>query len=426
MTSKKIDWNPNTALPVGKGATYQRFDATIGFDRLEIETTAWGEGDLRINGAEVAHVCDEASQLHAFQDLERAAEAIENVAGKAKRDDADRVAESLRGPSERRTLVMPTKPLIAVTDYVFPSLDPTMAALAHLDPEMRVAKSAVADDILAVARDADAILVTFAKLPAELIRQLNRCKAIGRFGIGVDNIDLHAAAEKGITVTYVADYCVREVSDHAMALLLALARKIPFSNKLVQSGCWELPLVAPIYRLDGRVLGLVGFGNIPRQLVPKAKAFGIRVVVHDPYVSQADLAAAGVEGVEFDRLLQIADFVSVHAPLTPATRGLFGAETFRKMKPGALLVNTARGPLVDEAALVEALDTGQVGGAALDVVATEPLTGNSKLLARDNVILTPHTAFYSEEALHEVQTKCASDVARVLNGEAPICPIKAL
>ncbi len=428
-TSKKIDWTPNTALPVGKGATYQQSDATIGSDRLEIETTAWGEGDLRINGAEVAHVCDEASQLQAFQDLERAAETVENGAGKAKRDDADRVAESLRprsGPSERRTLAMPTKPLIAVTDYVFPSLDPTMAALAHLDPEMHVAKSAAADDILAVARDADAILVTFAKLPAELIRQLNRCKAIGRFGIGVDNIDLHAAAEKGITVTYVPDYCVGEVSDHAMALLLALARKIPFSNKLVQSGCWELPPVAPIYRLDGRVLGLVGFGNIPRQLVPKAKAFGIRVVVHDPYVSQAELAAAGVEGVGFDRLLQIADFVSVHAPLTPTTRGLFNAETFRKMKPGALLVNTARGPLVDEVALVEALDTGQVGGAALDVVATEPLTGNSKLLGRDNVILTPHTAFYSEEALHDVQTKCASDVARVLSGEAPICPIKAL
>jgi D-3-phosphoglycerate dehydrogenase len=317
------------------------------------------------------------------------------------------------------------RPLIAVTDSVFPSLEPAMAALARLDPEMRMAKSANADDVLEVAHDADAILVTYAKLNGDLIRKLERCRAIGRFGIGVDNIDLPAASEKGITVTYVPDYCVREVSDHAMALLLALARKLPFSNKLVQSGRWEMPAVVPIHRLEGRVLGLIGFGNIPRRLVPKAKAFGMRVVVHDPYVSPGDLAAAEVEGLEFDQLLQVADFVSIHAPLTPQTRGLFNAETFRKMKPGALLVNTARGPLVDEAALIAALDGGQLGGAALDVLATEPPPRDSRLLGRDNVILTPHTAFYSEEALHELQTKCASDVARVLSGEAPVYPIKA-
>jgi D-3-phosphoglycerate dehydrogenase / 2-oxoglutarate reductase len=317
------------------------------------------------------------------------------------------------------------RPLIAVTDSVFPSLDPALAALARLDPEMRLAKSADADDILAVARDADAILVTYAKLGGDLIRKLNRCRAIGRFGIGVDNIDLPAAAEKGITVTYVPDYCVREVSDHAMALLLALARKIPFSNKLVQSGRWEMPAVVPVHRLEGRVLGLVGFGNIPRLLAPKAKAFGMRVLVHDPYVARDALAAAGVEGVDFDRLLALSDYVSIHAPLTPATRGLFNAEIFRKMKPGALLVNTARGPLVDEQALVAALEAGQLGGAALDVVGSEPLAKDSPLLGRDNLILSPHTAFYSEEALHELQTKCANDVARVLSGEAPVYPIKA-
>src|SRR6201984_1142571 len=288
--------------------------------------------------------------------------------------------------------------LIAVTDSPFPSLAPAKAALARFDPELRMAKSASADDILAVARDADAILVTYAKLPGDLLQQLTRCKAIGRFGLGVDNIDISAAAELGIAVTYVPDYCMHEVSDHAMALLLALARKIRLANKLVHAGRWEMPAVVPIHRLAGRVLGLVGFGNIPRALAPKAKAFGLRVVTHDPYAPQQALATAGVEGVSFDRLLEISDFVSIHAPLMPATRGLFNADVFAKMKTGALLINTARGPLVDEDALVSALDSGRLGGAALDVVAVGPL--------------------------NELQTKCAADVARVLSGEKPVYPVK--
>jgi D-3-phosphoglycerate dehydrogenase len=317
-----------------------------------------------------------------------------------------------------------SRPLIAVTDSVFPSLDPAMAALRRLDPEVRMANSAAAADILAVAREADAVLVTYAKLPGDLLRQLKRCKAIGRFGLGVDNIDIPAAKEMGITVTYVPDYCLQEVSDHAMALLLALARKIPLSNKLVQSGRWEMPAVVPIYRLAGRVLGLVGFGNIPRQLAPKAKAFGLRIVAYDPYAAPETATAAGVERVGFDELLAMSDYVSIHAPLTPQTQGLFNAETFRKMKRGALLINTARGPLVDEAALVAALDSGQVGGAALDVLATEPPPKDHPLLGRDNVILCPHTAFYSVDALNELQTKCASDVARVLSGEPPVYPVR--
>ena len=315
--------------------------------------------------------------------------------------------------------------LIAVTDSPFPSLDPARAALARIDPELRMAASSSADDILAVARDADAVLVTYAKLPGELLRQLTRCKAIGRFGLGVDNIDIKAAAELGITVTYVPDYCMHEVSDHAIALLLALARKIALSNKLVQSGRWEMPAVVPIHRLAGQVLGLIGFGNIPRELAPKAKAFGLRVVAHDPYVSREVLTSAGVEGMSFDDLLALADFVSIHAPLSPATRGLFNSRVFAKMKRGALLINTARGPLVEEDALIAALDSGHLGGVALDVVAAEPLPSGSKLIGRDNVILTPHTAFYSVEALNELQTKCASDVARVLCGEAPVYPVKA-
>ena len=315
--------------------------------------------------------------------------------------------------------------LIAVTDSPFPSLDPAKKALARHDPEYRMSKSPSADDILAVARDADAVLVTYAKLPGELLKEFKRCKAIGRFGLGVDNIDLPAAKALGIAVNYVPDYCLREVSDHAMALLLALARKVTFSNKLVQSGRWEVPPITPLRRLEGQVLGLIGFGNIPRALAPKAKAFGLRVVTHDPYVTPEVLAKAAVEDASFDALLGMSDFVSVHAPLMPATRGLMNAAAFAKMKKGALLINTARGPLVDETALIAALDSGHLGGAALDVVTAEPLAKDSPLIGRDNVILTPHTAFYSVEALEELQTKCATDVARVLSGEKAVYPISA-
>ena len=242
-------------------------------------------------------------------------------------------------------------PVIAVTDSVFPSLDPAKAALSKLNPTYRMSKSANADDILAVAKDADAVLVTYAKLTRDILTQLTRCKAIGRFGLGVDNIDLVAAKEKGIAVNYVPDYCIREVSDHAMALLLALIRKIPLSNKLVQSGRWEMPAVVPIRRIEGTVLGLVGFGHIPRLVAPKAQAFGIKVIAFDPFAKPDIFKAARVESVDFDTLLSTSDYVSVHAPLMPATRGMMNAAAFAKMKKGAYIVNTARGPLIDEPAL---------------------------------------------------------------------------
>ena len=316
-------------------------------------------------------------------------------------------------------------PVIAVTDSVFPSLDPAKEALARLNPTYRMSKSVNADDIVAVARDADAVLVTYAKLTREVLTQFTRCKAIGRFGLGVDNIDLVTAKEKGIAVNYVPDYCIREVSDHAMALLLSLIRKIPLSNKLVQSGRWEMPAVVPIRRIEGTVLGLIGFGHIPRLVAPKAQAFGIKVIAYDPYAKPDVFKAAGVESVDLDTLFKSSNYVSVHAPLLPATRGMLNAAAFAKMKKGAYIVNTARGPLIDEAALVAALDSGQIGGAGLDVVAAEPLAKDSPLLGRDNVIISPHTGFYSIEALEELQTKCASDVARVLSGEKAVYPISA-
>ena len=316
-------------------------------------------------------------------------------------------------------------PVIAITENIFPTLDPAKAALARLDPTLRMAKSTSAEDILEVARDADAILVTYAKLTADLINQLTRCKAIGRFGLGVDNIDLPACKAKGIAVNYVPDYCIREVSDHTMAMLLALIRKIPLSNKVVQAGRWEMPVVVPIRRIEGTVLGLLGFGNIPRLVAPKAQAFGMKVIAFDPYAKPELFKAAGVESVDLDTLFKTSDYISVHAPHTPQTRGMVNTEAFGKMKKGAYIVNTARGPLIDEPAMIAALDSGHLGGAALDVVAVEPLAKDSPLLGRDNVVITPHTAFYSIEALDELQSKCASDVARVLSGEKAVYPISA-
>jgi D-3-phosphoglycerate dehydrogenase / 2-oxoglutarate reductase len=312
--------------------------------------------------------------------------------------------------------------IVAVTDSVFPNLDSARAIVSAAGAELLLAKAPTPEAILEVAAMADAVLTTYAKVTAEIIQKMKRCRIISRFGIGVDNVDIPTATSQGIVVTKVPDYCIDEVSDHALALLLAMVRKIPFSNWLVQAGRWEMPAVVPIHRLRGRVLGLVGFGRIPQLVAPKAKAFGLRVVASDPFVPQSVFANAGVEQVSFEELVRISDYISLHCPLTPETHHLFCADVFSRMKPEAYLVNTGRGPLVDEAALAHALDQRHLAGAALDVVEKEPPSG-SPLLGRNNVILTPHTAFYSEDSLLELQTKAAEEVVRVLSGQAPRNPV---
>jgi D-3-phosphoglycerate dehydrogenase / 2-oxoglutarate reductase len=313
-------------------------------------------------------------------------------------------------------------PLVAVTDSVFPSLEPAQKVLSQIGGELRLASQPTPEAILEVAREADAVLTTYAKMPAALIEQLRRCRIIARFGIGVDNVDIPAATRRGIVVTRVPDYCLDEVSDHAMALLLALVRKIPSSNARTHAGQWNMKAVTPIHRLRGTVLGLVAFGQIPQLVAPKAKAFGLRVVACDPFVSGDVMASAGVERVEFDELVAISDYISIHTPLLPETRHLFNADVFRRMRPGAYLINTARGPIVDEAALARALDEQQLAGAALDVMEEEP-PANSSLFGRENVILTPHTSFYSEESLIDLQTKAAEEVVRGLTGKPVRSPV---
>jgi D-3-phosphoglycerate dehydrogenase / 2-oxoglutarate reductase len=313
-------------------------------------------------------------------------------------------------------------PLVAVADSVFPNLDPAREVLAKVGAELRLAAEPTPEAILRVARSADATLVTYAKITADMIRQMTRCRIIARFGIGVDNVDVAAATDAGIVVTRVPDYCVDEVSDHTLALLLALVRKIPFANSRAHAGRWEMAAVAPIHRLRGTVLGLVGFGRIPRLVAPKAQAFGLNVLTYDPYVPPEVTTSAGVERVDFAELVKVSDYISIHIPLMPETDRLFNADVFVRMKPTAYLINTARGPIVDEVALARALDAGQLAGAALDVLSQEPPSG-SPLFGRDNVILTPHTSFYSVESLIELQIKAAEEVVRVLTGQMPRNPV---
>jgi D-3-phosphoglycerate dehydrogenase len=314
-------------------------------------------------------------------------------------------------------------PLVAVTDHVFPNLDPAKQVLSELHAEVKLADAPTPEAILQVARDADGLLVTYAKVPAQVIEQLTRCKIIARFGIGVDNVDIDAATRAGILVTNVPEYCEDEVSDHAIALLLALVRKIPFANQRAHAGKWEMPAVVPIHRLRGRTLGLVGFGKIPKLVASKAQSFGLQVQTYDPYITAETTAKFNVKLVTLPELLSTSDYISVHAPLTPETNKMFNADAFRQMKRDALLVNTARGPLVDVDALADALDAGQLAGAALDVLPQEPPPPDLRLLHRDNVILTPHTAFYSEESLVDLQTKAAQQVALVLSGKDARYPV---
>ena len=313
-------------------------------------------------------------------------------------------------------------PVIAVSDSVFPNLNPAREVLSRVGAELLLADGPTPQAIMQVARDADAMLVTYAKVTGEMIGQMKRCRIIARFGIGVDNVDIAAATNAGIVVTRVPDYCIDEVSDHTMALLLALARKIPFASSRAHAGRWEMPAVVPIHRLRGSVLGLVGFGRIPQLVAPKAKAFGLRVISYDPFVLEETMKRVGVEKVDFSELVKVSDHISIHTPLVPETNQLFNAAVFSRMKPTAHLINTARGPIVDEEALAQALDQGHLAGAALDVLSQEP-PSTSPLFGRDNVILTPHMSFYSAESLIDLQSKAAEEVVRVLTGQAPRNPL---
>jgi D-3-phosphoglycerate dehydrogenase / 2-oxoglutarate reductase len=312
---------------------------------------------------------------------------------------------------------------IVITDHVFPSLATEQALLGAIGATIVLLAATSERDLLDAVADADALLVCYAPITSRVIDRMEKCRVIARYGIGVDNVDLEAAAAKGIVVTNVPDYCIDEVSDHALALLLACARRVVPLARSVRDGRWEAKDAAPIHRLRGEALGLVGFGKIPRRLAEKARPFGMRVIAYDPYIGAEEMTAYDVRKVELATLLAEADFVSVHAPLVAQTRGLIGDAQLRAMKRTAYLINTARGPLVIESALVRALREGWIAGAALDVVEQEPPAPDHPLRSLDNAILTPHVAFYSEESVQELQRKAVDEVVRALSGQPPRSPV---
>jgi D-3-phosphoglycerate dehydrogenase / 2-oxoglutarate reductase len=315
--------------------------------------------------------------------------------------------------------------IVAITDYVFPSLEPEHAVLEPLGVELRSQQCRSEEEIITLAQDADAVLNCYAKMTARVIEKLNRCKIIARYGIGVDNVDLAAANKARILVTNVPDYCVDEVSDHALALMLALARKIVSADNAVKGGAWNVTAHAEIRRLRGQTLGLLGFGQIAKVVALKVQPLGMKVLVYDPYLDAVLIAHHGAEAASLDRLLAEADVISIHVPLSPETRNLIGQRELAHMKPSAFLVNTSRGGIVDEQALAVALQEGRLGGAALDVLSAEPPPPDHPLRQAPNMILTPHLAFYSRESVIELQTKAAEEVARALKGEPPRSPVNA-
>jgi D-3-phosphoglycerate dehydrogenase len=313
--------------------------------------------------------------------------------------------------------------IVAITDYVFPSLEPEQRALAPLGVELRPSQCKSEEEIIDLAREADAVLNCYAKMTARVIENLNQCRIIARYGIGVDNVDLAVATKARILVTNVPDYCIDEVSDHALALLLAFARRIVTADRAVKAGAWDVVAHAGSRRLRGQTLGLIGFGKIAKSLASKVQPLGIKVLVYDPYLERAAIASHGAEAVSFERLLVDADAVSIHVPLSPETRNMIGPRELARMKPTAFLINTSRGGIVDEQALAVALREGRLGGAALDVFSVEPPPADHPLRQLPNMILTPHLAFYSRESVIELQTKAAEEVARALKGEPPRSPV---
>ena len=314
---------------------------------------------------------------------------------------------------------MADKAKVVLTDYVWESLEVeknTLAGVAELVP-MQTKKP---DEFIDAAADCDALLNTYAgPITAEVMARMPKCKIIARYGIGVDTIDLEAATTAGIIVTNNPTYCIEEVAEHTMALLLACARKVVFYDRLVRSGRWEVPPGKPMFRLAGSTLGLVGFGNIARAVAVRAAAFGMKVRYSDPFVKEGQFDTPGTSA-DLDTLLGEADFVSIHPPLVPQTRGMMNDDAFAKMKKGAWIINCARGPIVDTAALVRALDAGHIAGAALDTTDPEPLPNPHPLRDRDNVIINPHVAWYSEAAMVGLQAGAPSEVRRVLTGAWPV------
>jgi D-3-phosphoglycerate dehydrogenase len=313
---------------------------------------------------------------------------------------------------------------VLVADYAWPSLDIERRRLEAAGADVLDARDSDDPELVEMAAGVDGILVNWRNLPVEALEAAADCVVVSRYGVGVDNIPVDLATELGILVTNVPSFCEEEVADHAMALLLASARRIvPFAAQTAD-GDWNLDLAPGIPRLSEQTLGIVGFGRTARRLASRARAFGMRVLVFTPRLKEADLGefAGQIEIADgLEHLLEGSDYVSLHAPATEETRRMIAERQLRAMRSDAVLINVSRGALIDQAALQRALSGGWIGGAALDVLEEEPPPSEAHgLIEMENTVVTPHVAFYSESAIRTVRESAAENVAVVLGGEVPV------
>jgi len=324
-----------------------------------------------------------------------------------------------------------TREKVVIADYDYGDVDIERAIVERAGFELIAAHCKTEDEVIEVAHGAAAVVAQYATISARVIAELDECRVIARYGTGVDIVDVDAATRHNILVTNVPnDWCENEVADHAMALLLAVARKINVYDRATRSGTWRWQSGEPIHRLRGSILGLLSFGAIARAIAARAAGFGMLITAHDPYMQAEEIAAAGATAVTFDELISESDCLVIQAPLTPEMQHLFDESRLRRMKSTAILVNTARGPIVDDRALYRALSEGWIAGAGLDDIEEEPakLTDwqpDNPLFGLDNVVITPHAAYYSEEAISTVRQFAAEEVVRVLTGQPPLSPVNA-
>lgn len=308
---------------------------------------------------------------------------------------------------------------VVVSDSPFPSNQPFIDELKRIDCDVIFADLTDKEAFYKLCGEADGMIVTYADINEEIIGKLTKCKVLARTGVAVNNINVKEATEHGIYVTNVVMPQVTDVSNHAVALLLASVKKIPLLNENVKSGIWDFKAATPIYKLTGKVLGLAGFGHIAKEVAAKVKAFGIDVIAYDPFVGQEVFDKHQVKKVGFEELVTESDFISIHLPLTNETKDMFGFDEFEKMKPQMYIINTARGGIINEEALIDALENKKIAGAGLDVLATEFPGKSHPLYKYPNVIITPHSAYYSEECVEDLQKSASNEIVLVLSGEKP-------
>jgi D-3-phosphoglycerate dehydrogenase len=310
---------------------------------------------------------------------------------------------------------------VVITDYDFESLQEIKKALEKVDAELVTAQCKSESEVIELAREADAVINQYYNpLSRKVIEHLKRCKIIVRTGVGVDTIDVQAATDHNICIVNVPDYCLDEVAEHALGLLFMLARKYFVLTNSVKKGQWNWRIVKPIFKMKGQILGIVGLGKIGRSLAKKAKGLGMSLICYDPYINSQMAEEAGVKLLSFENLLKESDFISIHVPLTEETRGMFGEKEFKKMKKGSCIINTSRGPVIERKALYKALKEEWLAGAGLDVMEKEPPDSKESLFSLENVILTPHCAWYSQESVVKLKTIVGEEVARVLSKKRPL------